>query len=445
MTRVNPIIFLSTVLIVCLAFTSPEASGRKDADERVKAIETGFAPNHLKNPGNTLEDYLAYAALNNPGLRAAFYQWKSQLEGIPAVSSLSNPVFSYGYFIENVETRVGPQNQRFSLKQKFPWFGTLGAKRDIASESAARSYQRFLSKKLALSLEIKETYYDYYLLGREIEITDASRVLLEYWESVARTRYKASMHPHHDLIRIQVEMGILEERLSSLKDRKKIFSARLKASLDLPDSTIIPVPDRLIRAAPPLEIETIKREIAANNPDLNADVHLIEREKANFDLARKESYPGFTFGIDYIETGDAIDPYMIDSGKDPWGVSFGIDLPIWFGKNSGRRKEVLARMEMVRYDFKNRKNNLLALAEKTLVEYRDAGRKIDLYGNDLITKTEQLLNVTFSSYQAGETDFLNVISVQRRLLDLQAEFEKARVTEAKKLAELELLTGRELR
>ena len=107
-------------------------------------------------------------------------------------------------------------------------------------------------------------------------------------------------------------------------------------------------------------------------------------------------------------------------------------------------QEALARMEMVRYDFRNRRNDLLALAEKTLIEYRDAGRKIDLYVNNLISKTEQLLNVTFTAYQAGETDFLNVISVQRRLLDLQVELEKARVTEAKKLAELELLTGREI-
>ncbi|MDD3605166.1 MAG: hypothetical protein PHD86_08265, partial [Kiritimatiellae bacterium] len=72
-----------------------------------------------------LRDYLAAAARNNPELEAAFNRWKAELERIPQVRALPDPRFNYAYFVEEVETRVGPQKQRLGLSQVFPWFGTL--------------------------------------------------------------------------------------------------------------------------------------------------------------------------------------------------------------------------------------------------------------------------------------------------------------------------------
>ncbi len=62
-----------------------------------------------------LSDYLAYAALNNPGLEAAFNRWKAALEEVPQVKSLPDPRFNYKYFIQEVETRVGPQRQSLGI------------------------------------------------------------------------------------------------------------------------------------------------------------------------------------------------------------------------------------------------------------------------------------------------------------------------------------------
>ncbi|MEJ2703464.1 MAG: hypothetical protein P8Z79_13575, partial [Sedimentisphaerales bacterium] len=60
------------------------------------------APTLGENP--TLSDYLRVAALNNAGLKAAFEQWKMAVEQVPQAESLPDPRFTYGYFIESVET-----------------------------------------------------------------------------------------------------------------------------------------------------------------------------------------------------------------------------------------------------------------------------------------------------------------------------------------------------
>ena len=50
-----------------------------------------------------LEDYLAYAAFNNPGLEAAFNRWKAAVERVPQVRALPDPRFTYVYYIEAVD------------------------------------------------------------------------------------------------------------------------------------------------------------------------------------------------------------------------------------------------------------------------------------------------------------------------------------------------------
>ena len=83
-----------------------------DANPQSSDAEPAF------DPETTLDSYLDYAARNNPSLEATFNRWKAALERIPQVRSLPDPRFTYRYFIENVETRAGPQKQGFGLSLK---------------------------------------------------------------------------------------------------------------------------------------------------------------------------------------------------------------------------------------------------------------------------------------------------------------------------------------
>jgi len=397
------------------------------------------------DPNGGLDHYLKYAALNNPGLKAAFYRWKAALEKAGYASALPDPMFSYGYFIENVETRVGPQNQRFSFKQSYPWFGTLGKRGEAALEAANAAYQKFQAEKLKLYYRVKSAYYDYYYLGREIQLTKDNMELLKYWESVARTKFKAGLKRHPDVIKAQVELGKLEDKLRTVEEKVAPTVARLRAALNLPDSVNLPVPtDVDVAGAPELDRDSVMAEVLANNPDLKSIAHLIQKEKAQVSLAKKASYPNFTFGVDYIETGSAINPAMPGSGKDPWMLNVSVNLPLWLGKNKARRNEARARFRMAQDNLLEATNRLRAFTERVLFEYEDAQRKIKLYRDGLIPKAEQSLNASYTAYQAGEADFLSLLDAQRLLLDFELKLELARTKSATKLAELEMITGHEL-
>jgi cobalt-zinc-cadmium efflux system outer membrane protein len=391
-----------------------------------------------------LGDYLAYAATQSPALKAAFYDWTSILKRSDYVGALPDPWISYTYFIESVETRVGPQNQIFRLRQSFPWFGTLGAKKNMTLEAASAAFQKFDSERLKLFYQVKSAYYEYYYLGRDIAITRENLELLTFWESVARAKYRVALKQHPDVIKAQVELGKLEDRLRTVEDMVEPVVARLRAVTNLPDTVSLPVPTRIDIEETPVNRDTIIAQMLANNPDLKSLTHLIDKQASAKRLAGKQSWPDFFVGLDYIDTGEAINPGVPDSGKDPFMISAGVSLPIWFGANRARRQEADAQYRKAQNNLANARNQLTALTERIVFEYGDALRKTRLYRDGLVPKAEQSLNANYTAYQAGETDFLNLLDAQRQLLDFQLQYERSKSDLAISRAKIEMVTGRAL-
>jgi cobalt-zinc-cadmium efflux system outer membrane protein len=391
----------------------------------------------------SLQDYLREAAERNPALRAAFYRWKSQLGNSDYSGSLPDPVLTYRYFIEHVETRVGPQNQGLSLRQEIPWPGTLSAESDAAQEAARAAYRKFQAMKLEVFSRVKVQYFEYYYLGKEIALTEENFSLLSFWESVVRTKYKAGLKGHPDILRVQVELGKMEDQLASLRARRAPTAARLRAAVNLPDSVVLPIPLEIHVRELPFDPDTVKAAVLRFNPDLQSLRHAIGREEASVRLAKRRSLPNFSLGVDYIDTGPALNPGTPESGKDPWIVGVSVSLPIWLGTNTSRTEEAEARQHEAYYDFIDACNRLMAIAEETLYEHGDALRKVYLYRNGLIPKAVQSLNTSYTSYQAGELDLLNVLDAQRRLLEFQLALERARADLGIQTAGIEVLTGLE--
>ncbi len=438
------LILISSVLFTGAANGSEKSEAHKTADSLSAMMQQQAQTLPQFDSTTTIDDYLTVAMKNNPGLRAAFNQWVADLKKSDYAGALPDPMLSYGYFIERVETRVGPQEQRFSLRQSFPWFGTLGAKKDMAFAMSQASYKHFESARLKLFYEVKSAFYDYYYLGRDIQITNDNLELLKFWESVARSKYKVGLKQYPDVIKAQVELGKLEDHLYTLRDKRIPVSARLRALLGLPDGNLLPIPTKISVNESGLAKDSVVALIVRNNPDLMALQQVVESSRAGELLAGKQALPQFSVGVDYIQTGPALNPDLPESGKDPWMVSASVSLPIWFGKNGARKSEAKARRKAAEYSLDDNRNRLTAAAEKTLFEYSDALRKTKLYRDGLVPKAEQSLKAIYASYESGGMDFLNLLDAQRQLLDFRLTVAREKAALATKRAELEMLGGTEL-
>ncbi len=390
-----------------------------------------------------LADCLTYAALNNPGLEAAFNRWQAALEKIPQAKALPDPRVTYAYFIENVETRVGPQEQRVGLSQMFPWFGILDLRGDVAAEQAKAAYEQYESMKTKLLHQVKSAFYEYFYLSRAIATTEENMGLMKRIESVAQAKYKAGA-PVAGVIKAQVELGKLDERVRSLKDLREPIAARLNAALGRRTDAPLPWPTD----APAHRADFVDEDLFAllqmDNPELKGLAHAVAREEKAIRMARKAGYPDFMIGADYIQTGEAPNPDLADSGKDPVMATVAIDIPLWRGKYRAGVREASRRHKAAELARSDRGNLLDAALKMALYRFRDANRKIDLYGKTLAPQAAQSLNVTEEAYRAGSVDFLNLIDAERLLLEFQLAHERALVDREIAFAEIEMLVGRPL-
>jgi outer membrane protein TolC len=197
-------------------------------------ISLASASENLPDANNLrrLSDYLQYAALRNAALEASFQDFKAAVEQVPQAKSLPDPKFTYSYFIREVETRVGPQEQKFGIMQVFPWFGTIEARAGSAAAQAKAAKKRYDAEKLKLFWKVKEAFYEYVYLASAVDIAKQNLELLKHFEEVARTRYAAAAGGHPDVIRAQVELAKLEDILKSLEKLREPTVARLNAILN---------------------------------------------------------------------------------------------------------------------------------------------------------------------------------------------------------------------
>jgi outer membrane protein TolC len=91
-----------------------------------------------------------------------------------------------------------------------------------------------------------------------------------------------------------------------------------------------------------------------------------------------------------------------------------------------------------------RENALAARVQGVLFDYRDAERKIGLYGDTLIPKARQSLRATEAAFRSASASFLDLVDAQRSLLDFELSYERALADRAQRLAELEMLVGRSI-
>ncbi len=406
----------------------------------VWALQQSSDANNLE----ALHDYLRYALLNNAELKTKFYEWKAALEQIPQAKSLPDPKFTYGYFIDEVETRVGPQRQKFGIMQVFPWIGKIEARAGAAAAAAKAARKRYEAAKLKLFFEVKSAYYEYAYLADAVRIARQNLELLKHFEEVARTKYIVATATHPDVIRSQVEMAKLEDILKSLEELTLPLVAKLNSILNRQSDLPLAWPRKQKFRLIWINREGIIAKLQANNPQLAALDFEIVAAKSRVDLAKKKFWPDVGVGVDWIQTDGAISSGVRDSGKDPVLLTFSMNLPLWRDSYKAAERQAKMNLKKTSQQKTETENVLLARAAQILYDFEDSNRKTSLYGDVLVPKSEELLEASEIAYRGGTVDFLSLIDAQRTLLKFELRYERAVTDSQQKLAELEMLVATQL-
>lgn len=393
----------------------------------------------------TLESYVMTALRQNPSLRAAFERWRAAIHRIPQARRLPEPTLTYGYFIQSVESRVGPQRHRLGLSMGFPWPTKLTAGADAASIAARSKQRRFESRALTISLRVAEVYWQLWLVHRAREVQRDQLEVLRSLSEATRVRVEVSRANLADLNQVELAVSRIEDVLSGLDERERTLSAELLAFIGSPSERVAAInPTEVPDGGIPAVQRAALIEAATSHPDVEALELMSESFQSEVRRARADRAPSFTVGLVWIETGDATDPNTPGSGTDPVIVMLGLRLPLWAYAYRGAEEEARSESEAFRADAHDEINHAAAALEGALSAIRDADRRISLYRDTLIPQAEAAYASVVGAYQTGRTTVAAALIAQRELLGLELGLARAQAEHAIAWSRLEQVAGREI-
>jgi len=391
----------------------------------------------------TLNSLIEEAINSNPQIQAAYNNWKAAEYKAGYLRGLPDPVASYGYFGDNVETRVGPQEHKYGVSQKIPFPGKLNLKGKAQSKHAEMFKEKYEATKREVIKNVNFVYNDIFWVDKAIQTTEEEKAILESLEKVAQRKYESNRTPQQDVIKAQVELSKLIDKLFLLRQNRTGLEAKMNSLLDRPkDSRLGTV---AVEEAPEFKysLDELHRIALASKQELLAADLDVERAEYEKSLAKLDYMPDFTVGFDYTQVGNGHTSALGD-GDDAWMGKVAINVPLWFGKLGAQLNEKKAKLEAAKKNYETVENRVGYEIEdlySKVLAYKDI---ISLYKTALIPQTEQAFDAAKTGYETGEVDFLNWLDSERILLQTRLAYYKAIVDYQKSVAYLERVIGKDL-
>lgn len=391
--------------------------------------------------------YVQIALGQNPEILAAQRAINASSAVIPQVVSLDDPMLVdtlQPFDNYSVQTAAGRAPNTLSLSQKFPWFGKLDARGQVAEQEVQIAMTRLAQAELKVTEDVRLSYYEMQFSQRAIAITEEDAALLRDLLQIADARYRTGAASQQDVLRAQVELDKLSDRLIALRRQLRQSQADLAKVLHVsPESNLLATSDVAIPSAPE-QIEQLYQMAAECRPELHERLYAIQKSQRARDLAELNYYPDLTAGLGWqaITANNAISP--VSNGNDNVGFTLGVNLPIWRDKlDAGVREWEQRSLENARR-YESTLDDTFRMIRRLMVQIDAIQQQLDLIKGSMIPKTEQALRVSTADYRVNKVDFQQLLDNWSDLLMFHLQVARLEASLAQTLASLERVVGCEL-
>jgi cobalt-zinc-cadmium efflux system outer membrane protein len=393
-----------------------------------------------KAAATPLSRLLEEAEQNSPQIHAARQGTQAAREVPAQVTALPDPRFQVQQVnVGSPRPFAGYTNSEFSYvgfgaSQDIPYPGKLRLRGEIAKRDADIANSRADSVSLGVLGDIKATYYQLAYLSQTLSILNNDRQLLKQVEQAADARYRSGMGNQQDILQAQVQQTKLLRDISMHHLEEGKLQARLKQLVNRSQTSpdIEPVP--LKETALHMPFEEILTAAEAENPDLAATQHTIERQSLQVDAARKDFKPDFNVQAMWQRT----DPAQY---RAYYQITFGVKIPLHYGKQRAELAQAEAELSRARSDREAQSQQLAAdLREQDLIAEQSA-ELLKINREGLIPQARTGFQAGLAAYQNQRQDFQPLLTSYLDILRLEQENLQTLAEHETAIARLEQMTG----
>jgi outer membrane protein TolC len=422
------------ILLFLPAIVSPAQSGNAPAQTPTAGIQAHQEP---AAQVLLLDDVIREALEKSPEAQSALHTINALRLRVPQVRALPDPMVSVGWAGNPAPFSVmrgdNSSYRGLAVSEQFPSPGKLKLRGEIASKEADAAQADYEAIRRRVSTEVKAAYYDYFFYDQAIQTTERNKELLEKLSKIAEARYRVGKAMQADVLRSQVEISLLIEKLTVLEQHRATAQARLNVSMVRSPESPLPPAAAVQPATLRYSLDELYALAAANDTTVLRNKSMVEEGRIKIALAQREYRPDI--GVSYMYQQRSALPDMN-------GVTFSVNIPVFY-KNK-QRQGVAEATENLLGAEKMRDNRLNEVRFELKQQYLGAKasqRLLTLYSMGVVPQSSLALESSMASYQVGNVDFLSLLANFTTLLNYETDYYRQLADYQTALACIEALTG----
>ena len=352
----------------------------------------------------TLERLEEMALTGNPTICRAYAMVGAARGNWVQVGLKPNP--SVGYEGQQLGSGGLAEQHGVLFSHEIPTGGKLRLNRAVAQGEILIAEQELAAQRQRVLTDVRIAYYQVLVAQRQVELADELiRVSGEGSQSVDAL-FRAREVGRVDVLQAQLEGEQAQILLQDARNRYDAAWRSLAAILGnpaFPPQTLFGDP-----SGPPrgIEFEETLARLQAQSPEIGAAVAELERARLAINRARVQPIPNVTFQglVNWQDNGIG--------GKPDGGVALSVPLPI-FDKNQGAIMRAEREAAAARYAVSQVELDLQNRLAPVFEAYANACNQVSRYRETILPAAEESLTLTRQMYQAGEANYLGLLTAQR--------------------------------
>lgn len=384
----------------------------------------------------SLKTVLAVALKNNPKIQSEYKLARASLERYDQVSNLDEIMNQYASFTKDLEINIGnPMLLNRPLMMNFPFPGMLALKGDIVMKDIQVSALELKKTVQDIVVSTRQAYYELSYLADAIKITDGSLKIIQKMKDAVNSLYISGKVSMNDIVKIQMEIEKLQNKIESLDQEKKTAQLTLNKLMGINGNFTPSNTDELKPYILAFKKSELLQKSIHNRVDILILSKQLERMNLMIKMAEKEFYPDFTVGFSVFQNRIEKPAFsampMVRSGN-------------WFGKNDAYIRETKIRYNSKKDMLEDLKNTTETMINETLFKYENAQRFFNLYDSKLVPESQMAVDISTALYVNRKIGFVDLMSSQELFLKYSLQLKESVKNMNVELAKIERLLGEQL-
>ncbi len=381
-----------------------------------------------------LEVYQDMAQQNNPEISSMEANVEIAREKINEAGSIPDTEIGMGYFVSEPETRTGAQKLRVSVRQMFPWFGTIDSRRDYAGSLVGIEQINLEIARRKLNLQVSQLYFRLYEIHEKKEVVQENIELLELYRTMALNSVEVGKASAVEVLRLKMRQNDLVEKIKNLELQIEALETEFHNILNTEEKTKVTIQDTLVIA-----LQESENADLALHPELQLYDRFLESIASYEQLNQQESSPKFGLGLDYISVQERQDMVVTDNGKDIVMPMVSFSVPIFNKKFRSVSRQNEIKQEQISMNRSSALNDLESRLQMALNERESARIKYETQLDNL-SQARDAEELLVKQYETGTIDFDDVLDIQEIQLQIQIDLVEAVATWHRQDAVVDYLT-----